>query len=135
LSVAVPDNFTEADKAIAGKAFDALHYSVYGHNAPNEPKVMVSLKAIGIGQVKKPHLQAISKGGPEPIVNAQTGARQVYRGNGQYEKFRIFRRERLLADNVIHGPAIVEEVTATTIIESDRICTVDQYGNLVITRK
>jgi N-methylhydantoinase A len=135
LSVTVPDNFTEADKVTASQAFDDLHYSVYGHNAPNEPKVMVSLKAIGIGKVKKPHLQALPKGGPDPVADAQTGARRVYRGNGQYEKFRIFRRERLLADNVIQGPAVIEEVTATTVIESDQTCTVDQYGNLVITRK
>lgn len=135
LSVAVPNNFTEADKATVSRAFDDVHYSVYGHNAPKEPKVMVSLKAIGIGKVKKPHLQAIPKGGPEAVASAQTGARRVYRGNGQYEEFRIFRREGLLAGNLIHGPAVVEEITATTVIESDQTCTVDQYGNLIITRK
>lgn len=135
LSVTVPNNFTEADKATVSRAFDDVHYSVYGHNAPKEPKVMVSLKAIGIGKVKKPHLQAIPKGGPEAVASAQTGARRVYRGNGQYEEFRIFRREGLLAGNLIHGPAVVEEITATTVIESDQTCTVDQYGNLIITRK
>ena len=135
LSVSVSNIFTEADKAIAGKAFDDLHYSVYGHNAPNEPKEMVSLKAIGIGQVKKPHLQAIPNGGHEPEADAQTGARRVYRGNGQYEEFRIFRREKLLGNNAIRGPAVVEEITATTVIESDQTCNVDRYGNLIITRK
>jgi N-methylhydantoinase A len=130
---AVPSNFTEADKATASRAFDDLHYSIYGHNAPEEPKEMVSLKAIGIGKVKKPHLQAIPKGRPRPAADAQTGRRQVYRGNGRYEEFRVFRRENLLAGNVIHGPAVVEETTATTVIESERTCTVDQYGNLIIT--
>jgi N-methylhydantoinase A len=133
LSIAVPSNFTEADKATASRAFDDLHYSIYGHNAPEEPKEMVSLKAIGIGKVKKPHLQAIPKGRPRPAADAQTGRRQVYRGNGRYEEFRVFRRENLLAGNVIHGPAVVEETTATTVIESERTCTVDQYGNLIIT--
>ena len=32
LSVVVPGHFTEADKAIAGKAFDDLHLANYGHN-------------------------------------------------------------------------------------------------------
>jgi N-methylhydantoinase A len=135
LSVTVPSNFTEADKATASRAFDDLHYSVYGHNAPEEPKVMVSLKAIGIGRVKKPVLQAIPKGGPEPAADAQTGRRRAYRGNGRYEEFSIFRRGKLLAGNVIHGPAVVEEATATTVIESNQTCTVDQYGNLIITLK
>jgi N-methylhydantoinase A len=135
LTVAVPGNFTEADKATAGQAFDDLHYSVYGHNAPEESKVMVSLKAIGIGKVKKPELQAIPKGGSTPASDAEIGRRRVYRGEGQYEEFRVFRRDKLLAENVIHGPAVVEETTATTVVESDQVCSVDRYGNLVITRK
>ncbi|MGQ9599265.1 MAG: hydantoinase/oxoprolinase family protein [Anaerolineae bacterium] len=135
LSVTVPRNFTEADKTLATKAFDELHYAIYGHNAPEEPKVMVSLKAIGIGKVKKPTLKAIPKGGPTPEPEALTGQRRVYRGNGHYEPFAIFRRERLLASNVIAGPAVIEEATATTVVERDQACTVDTYGNLILTRK
>lgn len=134
LSVTVASNFTEADKATASQAFDDLHYSVYGHNAPEESKVMVSLKAIGIGKVKKPELQAIPKGDPTPGADAQTGTRRVYRGEGRYEEFRVFRRGKLLAGNVIRGPAVIEETTATTVVEGDQVCNVDQYGNLVITR-
>ena len=135
LTVAVPSNFTEVDKATASQAFDDLHYSVYGHNAPEESKVMVSLKAIGIGKVKKPELQAIPEGDSTPAADAGIGLRRVYRGEGRYEEFSVIRREKLLAGNVIHGPAVVEETTATTVVESDQICSVDQYGNLVINRK
>jgi N-methylhydantoinase A len=96
---------------------------------------MVSLKAIGIGKVKKPELQAIPKGGSTPASDAEIGRRRVYRGEGHYEEFSVFRRDKLLAENVIHGPAVVEETTATTVVESDQVCSVDQYGNLVINRK
>lgn len=135
LSVTVPRNFTEADKLLANKAFDDLHYAIYGHNAPQEPKVMVSLKAIGIGKVRKPTWKTIPKGGPTPEPEALTGQRRVYRGNGSYEPFAIFRRERLLAGNVIPGPAVIEEATATTVVERNQTCTVDVYGNLILTRK
>jgi len=133
LSVAVPSPFTEADKVTTAQDFDDLHYATYGHNAPDEPKVMVSLKAIGIGRVRKPTLKTISTGTAAPLAAARTGRRPVYRGGGQYEEFDIWRRERLLAGNVIHGPAVVEEATATTVIENDQSCTVDPYGNLIIT--
>jgi N-methylhydantoinase A len=134
LSVTVPCPFTEADKISAARAFDDLHYATYGHHAPNEPKVMVSLKAIGIGRVRKPSLKTIAGGAATPSDGARTGRRRVYRGQGQYEEFDIFRRERLLAGNQFHGPAVVEEATATTVIEGDQTCTVDPYGNLIITR-
>lgn len=135
LTVDAPMPFRAADKAVVCAAFDDVHRAVYGHNAPEEHKTLVSLRAIGIGKVKKPSLQVISKGEQEPPAGAQTGRRQIYRGNGKYEDFAIFRRERLLADNVIDGPAVIEEVTSTTVVEHDRRCVVDQYGNLVITRK
>lgn len=134
LSVPVSSPFTEAGRAAAATAFDDLHLATYGHNAPEEPKVMVSLKAIGIGRVRKPTLKTIAIGTAIPPADAQTGRRPVYRGGGRYEDFDIFRRERLLAGNLIHGPAVIEEATATTVIENDQSCTVDPYGNLIVTR-
>jgi N-methylhydantoinase A len=134
LSVFVPRNFSEADKATVSKAFDDLHYASYGHNAPNEFKEVVSLRTIGIGRVNKPSMQAIQAGGKELAAQAFTGERVVYRGNGTYEQFKIYRRERLLSNNVIKGPAVIEEITATTVVENNQTCTVDQYGNLIITR-
>jgi N-methylhydantoinase A len=131
----VPSHFTEAAKITASKAFDDLHYANYGHNAPEENKEVVSIRAIGIGKVKKPSLQAIQSGRKKPVLAAQTGERSVYRGKGRKEQFRIFRRERLLANNVIEGPAVIEEVTATTVVENNQICTVDLYGNLIINLK
>lgn len=135
LSVIISDDVTEEAKIKAGHEFDALHLASYGHNAPEEPKEVVSLRIIGIGKVNKPAIQELAQGGKEPPSDAMTGDRPVYRGNGKYENFKIYRREKLLANNYIVGPAVVEETTATTIIENDQTCTVDQYGNLIITRK
>ena len=135
LSVVVPAHFVEADKVTASKAFDDMHLATYGHNAPEEPKEVVSIKAIGIGKVNKPNVRIIQAGHKKPDATAQTGERRVYRGNNAFETFRIFRREKLLASNVIIGPVVIEETTATTVVESDQICTVDQYGNLIITQK
>lgn len=135
LSVPVPRHFTDSDKADAGRAFDARHLAVYGHNAPEEPKELVSIRAIGIGTVRKPRLKNIASGEPRPPSEACTGVRQVYRGGGLYEGFDTFRRERLLAGNMISGPAVIEEAMATTVVESNQTCSVDPYGNLIISYK
>jgi N-methylhydantoinase A len=42
------------------------------------------------------------------------------------------RRERLLSGNVVAGPALVEEATATTTVEAGQTCRVDDYGTLII---
>lgn len=46
LTVSVPSKLADADKGVLEKSFDELHLKVYGHNAPEEPKEIVSLKVI-----------------------------------------------------------------------------------------
>jgi N-methylhydantoinase A/oxoprolinase/acetone carboxylase beta subunit len=37
-----------------------------------------------------------------------------------------------LSDNVVAGPALIEEATATTAVEAGQNCRVDEYGNLIV---
>ena len=133
LSVPAPSKLADADKAALGKSFDELHLKVYGHNAPEEPKEIVSLKVTGIGKVRKPVLQTIRHGGESPASQSMLGERRVYLGDGRYQEFSIYQRHKLRAGNLIPGPAIIEEPTSTTVLEKGQICSVDQYGNLIIT--
>ncbi len=132
LAVTAPALFSEGVKSQIAKAFDDHHLRVYGHNAPEEPKEIVSLKVIGLGNVTKPKLERIPDGGETPSAEAGLGARNVYVGKGQYRSFDIYRRDLLKAENVIRGPAVIEEITATTVVEGGQVCRVDPYGNLII---
>lgn len=132
LRVPAPARLTEADKPALDRSFDELHLRVYGHNAPEEKKEIVSLQVIGIGKVRKPDLEKISRGSRAPSAEATLGKRRVYVGDGSYQEFSIYRRDRLAAGNVIAGPALLEEATATTTVEKGATCSVDEYGNLVI---
>jgi N-methylhydantoinase A len=133
LAVTTPATFSDAAKSQVADDFDEQHLRVYGHNAPDENKEIVSLKVIGLGSVTKPNLERIPEGGEVPQRAAKLGNRDVYVGNGQYRSYDIYRRDRLQAGNVVEGPAIIEEVTATTVVEPGQICRVDPYGNLLIT--
>jgi len=44
----------------------------------------------------------------------------------------LYDRERLRAGNRIQGPAIVEQMDATTLIVPGAIATVDRYLNLLL---
>jgi len=132
LAVTVDDGFSDLSKEKAAAAFDEQHLRVYGHNAPDEAKEIVSLKVIGLGNVTKPKLERIESGDETPPDAARLGSRDVYVGNGRYQSFGIYRRDALLAGNVIPGPAVIEEVTATAVVEPEQTCTVDPYGNLIV---
>ena len=133
LTIPVSDRVDAKELAAAAARFDEQHLAVYGHNGPDEPKEIVTLKVTGIGQVKKPDLMKIEAGGKEPPKEAKRGRRKVYRGQGRYADFDIYIRENLKAGNSFPGPAVVEEVTATAVVEEGQSCRVDEYGNLIIT--
>ncbi len=132
LRVAAPARMKSSDKPSLNQAFDDTHLRIYGHNAPEERKEIVSLQVMGIGKVRKPVLEKIPRGARAPAAQAALGKRPVYVGGGKREPFSIFRRDRLTAGNVISGPALVEETTATTTVGKGETCSVDEYGNLII---
>jgi N-methylhydantoinase A len=47
--------------------------------------------------------------------------------------FAVYDRAELSPSMLIHGPAIVEEASATTVIDVDGALEVDRYGSLLIT--
>ena len=132
LRVPAPARMKASDKPSLDRAFDEMHLRIYGHNAPEEKKEIVSLQVMGIGKVRKPVLEKIPRGSRSPAADAVLGKRPVYVGNGRYEPFSILRRDRLAAGNLIAGPALVEETTATTTVGKGETCSVDEYGNLII---
>jgi N-methylhydantoinase A len=70
----------------------------------------------------------------DPPQESLKSIRKVYfEENQAFLDTRIFERERLLAGNVIEGPAIVEESNATTLIYPGMVGKVDPYGAILIT--
>ncbi|MGH7267574.1 MAG: hypothetical protein ACREMB_22360, partial [Candidatus Rokuibacteriota bacterium] len=46
----------------------------------------------------------------------------------------VYERYRLRAGNRLRGPAIVEQVDSTTVVEPGFAVTVDRFGNLLLAR-
>src|SRR5690606_34660799 len=52
--------------------------------------------------------------------------------DGQRHELPVFRREALAANAVLHGPAIVAEASATTVIDPGWRAHVNQWGHLLL---
>ncbi len=46
---------------------------------------------------------------------------------------RFYERTELLAGNVLQGPAIITQFDSTTVVPPGFECSVDVYGNLIVT--
>ncbi len=118
--------------------FHAAHRQRFGHADESAPIEVVGFGATAIGKVDTPELPALSAGGPSPPAGAVSAVRDVYFEDdtpgaaGAWTAARVFKRDRLLAGNLIEGPAVIEEVSATTVLyPGDRAC-VHQSGALLV---
>jgi len=127
-----PALFEKQDRAAIKQAFDAVHEQRYGTCAPKEQAEMVSLRVTVLGEVPKPPKIELAHGEATPPKDALSRRKPVYfRGSGFVET-PIYTRDRLLADNRIAGPALIEEHASTTVIGPGDSAVIDGMGNIDI---
>ena len=119
--------------------FHAAHRHRFGHADPEAPIEIVGFGATAIGKVDTPELPALRPGGAAPPAEALPATRDVFfegdgdrRRRGGWVAAQIFEREKLLADNVIEGPAVIEEVSATTVLYPGDRARVHANGALLV---
>lgn len=133
LSVAVPAGPITHDTFKALEAgFEAAHKQRFGFVVEGEPIQLVTLRLEAAGIVKKAQFAAQEIEGEDPSA-AQIDSREVYMAEAKdFVPSPVYTRDRLRPGNVIHGPAIVEQMDTTTVILPDMTGTVDPYLNLIL---
>jgi N-methylhydantoinase A len=126
-----PDLFANQDRAGIKSRFDAVHDLRYGTCAPQERSEIVSLRVTVTGMLEKPTLEKIEQGDAAPVADANNGTRPVRFGADLHDTV-TWDRGRLLAGNVIKGPALIEEHASTTVLHPGDTLEVDAFGNLII---
>ena len=79
-----------------------------------------------------PELPRPAAGGDEPPAAARRGGRHSFFADGGWLDCPVWAREALLAGNRIAGPAIIEEVSATTVLYPGDQARVDAVGSLIV---
>src|SRR5919106_580565 len=113
------------------RLFDEAHELRYSHSAPEESADIVSLRVSAIGRLGKPQFSQILQGQRTPPASARRGVRSVI-FDGTAVEAPVYDRTKLLQDNVISGPAIIEEVASTTVVEPGDRVTVNAFGHLIM---
>ena len=114
--------------------FSKVYQRTFGYTL-NRPAEVIALRVRCIGEVAKPVIQELEAGSKNANA-AIKGKRQVFCFvNNKLVDHTIYERSKLLAGNVIDGPALIEEPTSVTNVLSGYKCKVDKSGSLIITRK
>ena len=79
----------------------------------------------------KPQLPSLVPGAPRG--DAHTGSREVY-FNGAFQPAGIYRRDRLMLDQSVSGPAVIEESGSLVLVPPGWTVTVLRHGELMLAR-
>lgn len=123
-----------ADIGVAGlhKAFAAAYFRRFGIELPEIPPVLVNLHTAVIGVRPEISLAVLAATQREPTLEAaKLGARSVWFSDGWHET-PIYAREKLPLDAALEGPAILEQLDCTTVVEPGDTVRQDRLGNLLI---
>jgi N-methylhydantoinase A len=133
LSVAVPEGaITPATMQSLLLGFADIHRQRYGFAADGDPVQLVTLRVEATGTVRKADLLAHPEAGPDAST-AIVHRRPVWLAEaGGVVDTPIYAREQLRPGNRFAGPAIVEQMDATTLVPPGMTARVDAYLNLIL---
>ncbi len=111
--------------------FAARHTQEYGYDIPGRPVETVNCRIQAIGRVARP--DARFQGGADSLDDAVRDRRAVYVGEAQgWCESVVYWRQNIPIGAAIDGPAIIEEMSATTVLLPGQRATVDPMGNIII---
>jgi N-methylhydantoinase A len=113
-------------------AFHAAHEREYRYQVPGRSIQIVNCRLQAVGHVTHAPLGRIPSTGR--VEDACIACRAVYQGKANgWRQTLVYDRDRLPAGSVIDGPAIIEEMSSTTVVFPGQVVRVDPFGNLIIT--
>ena len=132
LSVAVPDPDITLDEL--QERFLAAYYERFAVELPGLVPVLVNLHTAIIGRRESIDLSKLldAKRRATNPIDALTETRRVVFG-GSFTETAIYDRERLPLGVEIAGPAVIEQMDSTIVIDPDASVQADTLGNLVVT--
>jgi N-methylhydantoinase A len=133
LSVALPTgSIAPATLEALAEGFAVAHQRAYGFVADDDPVELVTFRVEAIGLVHKATFQPEAEAAADPAP-AAIGERDVWLPEtGGLVRCPVYNREQLRAGNRIAGPAIVEQMDATTLVLPGMTGRVERYLSLIL---
>lgn len=113
-------------------AFHKRHEELYTYSERHNPVEVVNIESTVYGLIDKPKAPKLAKGvAVEKALKAHRKA--IFSADGNKVKTPVYDGEKLGAGATVMGPAIIEEVTTTIVIEPGWTAKLDASGSYLIT--
>ncbi len=114
------------------EAFHRRHKQLYTYAEPNSVVEVVNLESTLYGLVDKPEVATLAAG--TDVDAAIKGTRNaIFSADGASQRVPVIDGDKLGAGSVVTGPAIIEEITTTVVIEPGWQAELHESGSYVLT--
>ncbi|MEK7436625.1 MAG: hydantoinase/oxoprolinase family protein, partial [Pseudomonadota bacterium] len=115
------------------RLFEAAYWERFGVELPEIRAVLVNLHTAVIGLRPRLDLATLARSDERAatLLDAQNGVRPVWFEGGVRET-PIYQREKLPQDAAFTGPAVIEQLDCTTVIDPGNRVELDALGNLLV---
>jgi N-methylhydantoinase A len=111
--------------------FNNAHRQEYGYVISERPVEIVNCRLQAIGEVPRAPLQAPAGG--MTIEAARIDQRDVYFGEKRgFVSTTVYNRNALPSGALLSGPAIIEEMSSTTLVLPEQAAELDKTGNIIV---
>jgi N-methylhydantoinase A len=131
LTLALPQ--LKATRDALQRLFEAAYWERFGVELPEIRAVLVNLHTAVIGLRPRLDLAVLAQAAARAasLEQARNGTRAVW-FEGGFRDTPIYQREKLPQDARFTGPAVIEQLDCTTVIEPDNRVELDALGNLIV---
>ncbi len=136
LRAEVPDGRIDRKSAdaVIDRFFD-VHKQVYGHAFRDQSCEMVTLRLVATVAVDTLTLPKLEKGGRKNPQDAVLYSRKTVFDDGTAADTPRYQRGKLLADDLVEGPALIVQHNSTTLVPPAYTARVAAYGDILISRE
>jgi N-methylhydantoinase A len=114
-------------------AYHDAHEDTYGYRMPGDEVEVVNLRVVAVGALSKPAFEKSPVQAQIPATT-QKDERPMCFG-GRFEAVAAYERDSLRPGNTLEGPCVVEQLDSTTVVPPDWGVVVDEYRNLIVSRR
>ena len=127
-----PFEVTEATLEDIKAAFHTRHKELYTYDEPHNAVEIVNVESTIAGHVEKPERMTIAggKGAHEALKGTRP---MVFNADGIAQDTPVYDGSIMGAGDTLHGPAVIEEVTTTIVVEPGWTVSLHETGVYVLT--
>ena len=119
------------DVDLLDAAFRNVHRRAYGYATEDAATEIVNLRIVATGRIPHPRMRELptSEGSADAAIKQR---RDVFFADNNIAACPVYDRYKLAQGQRLEGPAIIEEIDSTTVLEPGYVADVDRFGNLII---